>query len=297
MAPWAKQPATSGQRFFCVCVTCVCVCVFVWKCYQGVSPLQRGWPRVVSAEAWWLVGTWLIEARCYSAFLLCYVGGEDLGDGGAAFYGFDHCNPWQPSRDCSLQVSLDPGKAVQNLRNQFFCSVPLNTKQSKAFAIGSSSRWLPNWQIWKNVKGRFSKLTSSWTFCWSSTPCFLLLRPRCRRLGRCSSKSCCFNVLTLIGLSALTASTVLPTLTVLVAFVGKQAYIGECRLAQKKILRKFWRGENLWSRCQEVAVEIGKMARMEIRLWGDILFEWPAQWDSFGTLTRLPSYICHDLFT
>ena len=146
---WAKQPATSGQRFLCVCVSpvcvcvCVCVCVFVWKCYQGVSPLQRGWSRVVSAEAWWLVGTWLIEARCYSAFP-CYVGGR-----------FDHCTPWQPSRDCSLQVSLDPGKAVQNLRNPFFCSVPLNTKQSKAFAIGSSFRWLQYWQIWENAKGDF----------------------------------------------------------------------------------------------------------------------------------------------
>ena len=54
------------------------------------SPLQQGWPRVVYAEALWLSGTWLIEARCYPA-ILCYIGGDDLGDGGAAFfYGFNH---------------------------------------------------------------------------------------------------------------------------------------------------------------------------------------------------------------
>ena len=69
MAQGAKQQATSGQSFF-VCVTCVCL---------------KEWPRVVYAEAWWLSGTWLIEARCYPA-ILCYIGGDDLGDGGAAFF-------------------------------------------------------------------------------------------------------------------------------------------------------------------------------------------------------------------
>ena len=69
----------SNKWFLRMCVTCVCL-----KVLESVSPLLQGWTRVVSAEAWWLVGTWLIEARCYPAFL-CYLGGDDLGDGGAAF--------------------------------------------------------------------------------------------------------------------------------------------------------------------------------------------------------------------
>ena len=77
MAQGAKQQATSGQSFF-LCVTCVCL---------------KEWPRVVYAEAYWLVGTWSIEARCYPASL-CYLGGDDLeGTEEQFFHGSKHCNP------------------------------------------------------------------------------------------------------------------------------------------------------------------------------------------------------------
>ena len=71
--------AASNKWFLRMCVTCVCL-----KVLESVSPLLQGWTRVVSVEAWWLVGTWLIKARCYPAFL-CYLGGDDLGDEGAVF--------------------------------------------------------------------------------------------------------------------------------------------------------------------------------------------------------------------
>ena len=123
----------ASNKWSAVCV-CVCVCVWrvlVWKCYQGVSPFQRGWPRVVSAEAWWLVGTWLIEARCYPAFL-CYLGGDDLGDGGAVFlwiWTSQSLTTWSQLQSSSQPWSRQGGSRPEESVLQF-CSTQYKTIKS-----------------------------------------------------------------------------------------------------------------------------------------------------------------------